>query len=143
MGWASEFAGRFGQLLVQVLHLPRPVGSLRQVNERAVENQDLEQGGHHLPWSAKRIPGFTRRGAAGISTGPATLFIEELARPITRRYFDAVREKGAADLTTELFEPISVCIVGTVIGLGDVATLARWFHALNGGLQNVADDPEA
>ena len=37
-----EFAGRLGQLLVQILHLPRPVGNVRQVKQRAVKNQDLK-----------------------------------------------------------------------------------------------------
>ncbi len=70
-------------------------------------------------------------------------YIEELARPIVRGYVAAVRPNGAADLTTELFEPISVRVVASVLGLQDVSntTLARWFHALVGGMQNPEDDP--
>ncbi len=70
-------------------------------------------------------------------------YIEELARPIVQSYVEQVRPKGAADLTTELFEPISVRVVASVLGLQDVSnrTLARWFHALVGGMQNPEADP--
>ena len=69
-------------------------------------------------------------------------YIEPLARPVARQYVEALRERGSADLTTELFEPISVRVVGTVLGLQDVDndTLVRWFFALNRGVQNVVDD---
>lgn len=71
-------------------------------------------------------------------------YIEGLARPIIKRYIDAIRARGAADLTQELFEPISVRIIAAVIGMAEVddATLTRWFHALNGGLQNARNDAE-
>ena len=71
-------------------------------------------------------------------------YIEDLARPIVNRYIDAILERGEADLTRELFEPISVRLIGDLIGLGHVPndTLQGWFHAINGGLQNtVAQDP--
>ena len=72
-----------------------------------------------------------------------TTYIEALARPIVRHYVEQVRPNGAADLTTELFEPISVRVVASVRGLQDVTntTLARWFHALAGGMQNPDADP--
>src|ERR1700727_2859446 len=35
-------------------------------------------------------------------------YIEDLCRPIARRFVEQVREHGAADLTTEVYEPISV-----------------------------------
>jgi hypothetical protein len=41
----GEFAGRLGQLLVEVLHLPDFVRHVRQVSQRAVENQNLDKGG--------------------------------------------------------------------------------------------------
>ncbi|WP_394888585.1 cytochrome P450 [Mesorhizobium sp. AaZ16] len=70
-------------------------------------------------------------------------YVDGLARPIVRRYIDAILSKGSANLTSELFEPISVRTIATVIGLEEVDddTLARWFHSLNGGLQNVTNDP--
>ncbi|MCP3732597.1 cytochrome P450 [Sphingomonas sp. MG17] len=71
-------------------------------------------------------------------------YIEDLARPIVVKYIDAIRSQGEADLTQQLFEPISVRIVGDLIGLTQIPneTLQSWFHAINGGLQNtVAQDP--
>jgi cytochrome P450 len=70
-------------------------------------------------------------------------YIEGLARPIVNVELDRISARGESDLTTELFEPISVRVVASVVGLEHVAneTLQRWFHAMNGGLQNVADDP--
>ncbi|UVC15045.1 cytochrome P450 [Mesorhizobium onobrychidis] len=71
-------------------------------------------------------------------------YIERLARPIVNRFIKSIRERGAADLTTELFEPISVRIIGDFVGFTevDVDTLTRWFHSLNGGLQR-PNDPDA
>jgi cytochrome P450 len=81
---------------------------------------------------------------ANLTASAVATYAEGLARPIVRQYIEAIRERGTADLTTELFEPISVRVVATVLGLShiDNQTLARWFHALNGGLQNVANDPQ-
>ncbi len=80
---------------------------------------------------------------ARVVAEPAAAFVETVGRPAIRKYIESIRARGAADLTRDLFEPISVRLVATVIGLAEIedATLMRWFHALNGGLQNVADDP--
>lgn len=72
-------------------------------------------------------------------------YIEELARPIVVKHVEALSQRGEADLTQELFEPISVRLIGDLIGLGQVPneTLQAWFHAINGGLQNtVAQNPD-
>jgi cytochrome P450 len=81
---------------------------------------------------------------ANLTAGAVATYADGLVRPIVRKYIEAIRERGAADLTTELFEPISVRVVATVLGLSHVdnQTLARWFHALNGGLQNVSNDSQ-
>ena len=67
-------------------------------------------------------------------------YIEQLARPIVADYIARIRAQGAADLTKDLFEPISVRIVGDLIGLKGTPdeTLQAWFHAINGGLQNTS-----
>ena len=51
--------------------------------------------------------------------------------------------QGQANLTADLFEPISVRCIGDVIGLTETPneTLVGWFHAMAGGLQNVTNDP--
>lgn len=86
-----------------------------------------------------------RKGIDQNLTGPAVRsYAEDLVRPIAREYVEAIRKRGSADLTGELFEPISVRVVANVMGLSQVdnQTLMRWFHALNGGLQNVKNDPQ-
>ncbi|WP_176595369.1 MULTISPECIES: cytochrome P450 [Sphingobium] len=72
-------------------------------------------------------------------------YIEELARPIVKGYIQAIRSRGEADLTQELFEPISVRLIGDLIGLKDVPNeiLQSWFHAINGGLQNTVAQDQA
>lgn len=69
-------------------------------------------------------------------------YVEAMTRPVVREYIAAIRDRGEANLTAELFEPISVRVIGDVIGLTDVdnATLVEWFHAMSGGLQNVGND---
>jgi cytochrome P450 len=80
---------------------------------------------------------------ASLTAAAVKSYAEDLVRPIARQYVDAIRSRGSADLTTELFEPISVRAVATVMGLSHVEdqTLVRWFHALNSGAQNVVNDP--
>lgn len=69
-------------------------------------------------------------------------YIDDLARPVVLKYIEAIRDRGSADLTTELFEPISVRVVGTVVGLGDLddPTLIRWFKDLSAGTTNRVED---
>lgn len=71
-------------------------------------------------------------------------YVDRLTRPVAQRFIAALQKRGEADLTAELFEPISVRVIGDLIGLVDVdvETLTRWFHALNGGLQH-PNDPAA
>ena len=56
---------------------------------------------------------------------------EKGIREVAVRYIESIRSKGAADLTTELTEPISMRAVGDVLGFTDLddATLRRWFYA--------------
>jgi cytochrome P450 len=70
-------------------------------------------------------------------------YVDALTRPIVQEYIGKLRDRGEADLTTDLFEPISVRVIASVVGLNEVdnGTLQRWFHAMNGGLQNVSNDP--
>ena len=77
-----------------------------------------------------------------LTAASVSKYAEALVRPIAREYVESLRAQGAADLTKDLFEPISVRVVATVLGISHVdnQTLVRWFHALNGGIQNVAND---
>lgn len=69
-------------------------------------------------------------------------YVDRLTRPVVQRFIDEIKPKGAANLTTELFEPISVRCIGDVIGLTETSNdnLVEWFHAMALGLQNVSSD---
>lgn len=69
-------------------------------------------------------------------------YVEALTRPVVRRFLDELKPQGEANLTAELFEPISVRCIGNVIGLTEtpIETLVEWFHAMSAGLQNVNED---
>jgi cytochrome P450 len=73
-----------------------------------------------------------------------TRYIDALCRPIASRHVETVRERGRADLTTEVYEPISVRVIADVLGMNDVDdhALVRWFQTLSDGLQNVVDDQD-
>ncbi|WP_037471700.1 cytochrome P450 [Sinorhizobium fredii] len=69
-------------------------------------------------------------------------YVERLTLPVVQRFLDEIKPKGEANLTTELFEPISVRCIGDVIGLTETSNdnLVEWFHAMALGLQNVSND---
>ncbi|HWH27261.1 MAG TPA: cytochrome P450 [Pseudolysinimonas sp.] len=62
-------------------------------------------------------------------------YVDTAIRPIVAEYVARIRPQGKADLTTELFEQISVRIVGNQLGMKDVddETLVRWFQVLSSG----------
>lgn len=55
---------------------------------------------------------------------------EDTLRATAVRYVDAIRPLGGADVSTELFEPISVRAIGDVMGFVDIDddTIDRWFR---------------
>jgi cytochrome P450 len=69
-------------------------------------------------------------------------YVERLTRPVVQRFLDELKPRGEANLTTELFEPISVRCIGDFIGLTGTSNdnLVEWFHAMALGLQNVSND---
>ena len=69
-------------------------------------------------------------------------YVDGLARPVVRAVLASLRPRGTANLTADLFEPVSVRCVGNVIGLTETPneTLVEWFHAMGAALQNVDDD---
>lgn len=71
-------------------------------------------------------------------------YVEQLARPVVNHFIDRLQARGEANLTADLFEPISVRCIGNLIGLNDTGneSLVEWFHAMSAGLQNVNGDPE-
>lgn len=71
-------------------------------------------------------------------------YVDELARQTVIDYIERIRERGRADLTTELFERISVRVIGDKLGLTDVDddTLVRWFKTLSTGLETFSRQDE-
>jgi len=69
-------------------------------------------------------------------------YVDRLTRPVVQRFIDQIKDKGEANLTAELFEPISVRCIGDVIGLTGTSNenLVEWFHAMALGLQNVSNN---
>ena len=68
----------------------------------------------------------------------------EIVTPIVESLLDGIVERGAADLMSDYFEPVSVLSLGSVLGLGEMDgdTLRRWFYGLAQGAVNFEDDPE-
>jgi cytochrome P450 len=71
-------------------------------------------------------------------------YAEDVIRPTAIRYIEAVRGRGAAELSGDILEPISLRAIGDVMGFGDVDddTLARWFQSLGRYLVDFGRDPE-
>lgn len=69
-------------------------------------------------------------------------YVEQLTRPVVQRFIEHIKPRGEANLTADLFEPISVRCIGDFIGLTETSNdnLVEWFHAMALGLQNVAND---
>lgn len=69
-------------------------------------------------------------------------WIDDLVRPIARRYVEAFESDGRADLMVQFCEPVSVRALGDLLGLKDVSsdTLRDWFHRLSLSFTNAAVD---
>lgn len=69
-------------------------------------------------------------------------WVDDLVRPIARRYLDAFEAKGRAELVSEYCEPVSVRSLGDLLGLHSVSSdqLRDWFHKLSRSFTNAAVD---
>ncbi|OBY26566.1 cytochrome P450 [Leisingera sp. JC1] len=70
-------------------------------------------------------------------------YVDQLTRPVVQRFLDELKPKGEANLTTELFEPISVRCIGDALGFTDtpLENLYEWFYAMADGLALGAGAP--
>jgi aromatic O-demethylase, cytochrome P450 subunit len=95
-------------------------------NVMALSGEEHQE--HRAPLNACFRPGAVRD------------YADSVLRATAARYVEAVRERGAADLSTEVLEPLSVRAIGDVMGFRDVddATLTRWFHTLGALLVDLA-----
>ncbi|HVV14519.1 cytochrome P450 [Amycolatopsis sp.] len=69
-------------------------------------------------------------------------WIDELVRPIARRYLARFENDGQAELVAQYCEPVSVRSLGDLLGLHDVGSdqLRDWFAKLNRSFTNAAVD---
>ncbi len=67
-------------------------------------------------------------------------WIEDLVRPIARRYLEAFENDGNAELVAQYCEPVSVRALGDLLGLQDVSSdkLREWFFKLSRSFTNAA-----
>ena len=120
------------------------------------ERTDAFMGGHPIddvffgPYNILRMEGEDHTNMrvgidARLRPRVVKSYLDPMARPIVIDYIERIRDAGQADLATELFEKISVRVIGNSLGLGEMddETLVRWFHVLGGGRANETGDPEA
>ncbi|MFC4003206.1 cytochrome P450 [Prauserella oleivorans] len=69
-------------------------------------------------------------------------WIDDLVRPIARRYLERFENDGHAELVSQYCEPVSVRSLGDLLGLHDVDSdkLREWFAKLNRSFTNAAVD---
>lgn len=69
-------------------------------------------------------------------------WIDDLVRPIARRYLESFENDGSAELVAQYCEPVSVRALGDLLGLNDVSSdkLREWFHKLSRSFTNAGVD---
>jgi cytochrome P450 len=80
-----------------------------------------------------------------LKAGPVARFLDDGGRDTVIRYINEIAPKGRGDLSVDLFNKISVRVVGNRLGFNDVGdeTLVNWFEALSGGLSNKDGENDA
>lgn len=67
-------------------------------------------------------------------------YVEDLVRPIARRYLEQFENDGSTELVSQYCEPVSVRSLGDLLGLKDVESdkLREWFAKLSRSFTNAA-----
>lgn len=67
-------------------------------------------------------------------------YVDDLVRPIARRYLEQFEDDGRTELVSQYCEPVSVRSLGDLLGLRDVEsdTLRDWFAKLSRSFTNAA-----
>ncbi len=98
-----------------------------------------------LTMSGEKHRGLREGIDQSLKAGPVARFLDAGGRDTVIRYIDAIAPLGRGDLSVDLFNKISVRVVGNRLGFDDVAddTLVEWFEALSGGLSNKDGENDA
>ncbi|SDQ15967.1 cytochrome P450 [Actinopolyspora saharensis] len=78
----------------------------------------------------------------GLQPSEVDRYVDDLARPIARRYVEQFENDGRADLVAQYCEPVSVRSLGDLMGLQSVSSdkLREWFRKLNVSFTNAGVD---
>jgi hypothetical protein len=126
----------------------RAIGALKDSVQLAPGHPvDMEFFGGEsvLTMSGEKHKGIREGIDRSLKAGPVARFLDDSGRETVIRYIDAIAPLGRGDLSIDLFNKISVRVVGNRLGFSDVDddTLVRWFEALSGGLSNKDGENEA
>ncbi|MDP4586186.1 MAG: hypothetical protein NWS64_02665, partial [Microbacteriaceae bacterium] len=126
----------------------RAIGALKDSVQLAPGHpvdQEFFGGDSVLTMSGEKHKGLREGIDQSLKAGPVARFLDDGGRDTVIRYIDAIAPQGRGDLAVDLFNKISVRVVGDRLGFDDVddETLVRWFEALSGGLSNKEGENEA
>jgi cytochrome P450 len=126
----------------------RAIGALKDSVQLAPGHpvdQEFFGGESVLTMSGEKHKGLREGIDQSLKAGPVARFLDDSGRETVIRYIDAIAKDGRGDLSVDLFNKISVRVVGNRLGFNDVddETLVRWFEALSGGLSNKDGENEA
>ncbi len=125
----------------------RAIGALKDSVQLAPGHpvdREFFGGENVLTMSGEKHKGLREGIDASLKAGPVARFLDDSGRDTVIRYIDEIAHLGRGDLSVDLFNKISVRVVGNRLGFGDVddETLVRWFEALSGGLSNKEGENE-
>lgn len=126
----------------------RAIGALKDSVQLAPGHpvdKEFFGGDSVLTMSGEKHKGLREGIDQSLKAGPVARFLDDGGRETVIRYIDAIAPQGRGDLSEDLFNKISVRVVGNRLGFDDVddETLVNWFEALSGGLSNKDGENEA
>jgi cytochrome P450 len=125
----------------------RAIGALKDSVQLAPGHpvdQEFFGGDNVLTMSGERHRGLREGIDQSLKAGPVAKFLDDGVRETVVSYIDAIAPLGRGDLSADLFNKISVRVIGNRLGFEDIDddTLVRWFEALSGGLSNKEGENE-
>jgi cytochrome P450 len=138
------FAPATGRVLVTTWDLCKEAGLNDAVFGPTKEAHETVYGRPNvMSMTGKAHLALRNAAAAPLRPKAVASYRESKVRATAVRYIDAIRSRGSADATAELAEPISMRVIGDVLGFVDIddATLQRWFYTYAAYLVDYGRDP--